>query len=237
MTSPLTLKSSVAVGADSNIVRKRSSVSRRSEVVESDRCASASGAMTAGRSHGLVIANVPTASPSAAITNSTPKPEAEKSPVSRMLCPRPSRSMTASRMWLTPTKTAAAARPESGEAEIAVLADCVDGEPGRETAERDVRDVERLDVPRVPVANGERDVQRDHERDDEERRQDERSRDHERRRGVDAVVPADRDAEQRRDRGEREQDREGQPLGLRRVVSHDDGDRDATTAARATSAA
>ena len=111
------------------------------------------------------------------------------------------------------------------EAEITVLADRVDGEPGRETAERDVRDVERLDVPRVAVADRERDVQRDHERDDEERRQDERSGDHERRPGVDAVVPADGDAEEGRDRGERKQDRERPPLGLRRRVSCDGNSR------------
>ena len=45
--------------------------------------------------------------------------------------------------------------------------------------------------------------------------------------GVEAVVPADGDAEQRRDRGERKQDRERPPLGLRRRVSCDgDGRRD-----------
>ena len=37
MTSPPTANSIVAVGADSNIVLKRSSVSRRSDVVESER--------------------------------------------------------------------------------------------------------------------------------------------------------------------------------------------------------
>jgi hypothetical protein len=65
-------------------------------------------------------------------------------------------------------------------------------------------------------------VQCEHECHDEKRRQHKRSGDHERRRGVEAVVPADGDAEQRRDGGEREQDRERQPLVLRRRVSRDD---------------
>ena len=112
-----------------------------------------------------------------------------------------------------------------GEAEIAVLTDGVDGEPGCETAEREVRDVERLDVPRVAVADRERDVQGDHECHDQERRQDERSRDHERRPGVEAVIPADRDAEERRHRGERKQGRKGPPLGFRRRVACDGNDR------------
>jgi hypothetical protein len=64
-------------------------------------------------------------------------------------------------------------------------------------------------------------VQCEHECHDEKRRQHKRSGDHERRRGVEAVVPADGDAEQRRDGGEREQDRECQPLVLRRRVSCD----------------
>ena len=122
-----------------------------------------------------------------------------------------------------------AGRNQAGqrEAEIALLAERLDGEPRREAAEREVRDVERLDVPRVAVADRERSVQCENEYDDEERRQHERAGDHERRRGVEAVVPADGDAEQRRDGGERKQDRERQPLVLRRRVSCDgDGRRD-----------
>ena len=116
-----------------------------------------------------------------------------------------------------------AGRDQAGEreAEIAGLADQLDCEPRREAAEREVRDVERLDVPRVAIADRERSVQCEHECHDEKRRQHERSGDHERRRGVEAVVPADGDAEQRRDGGERKQDRERQPLVLRRRVSRD----------------
>ena len=64
-------------------------------------------------------------------------------------------------------------------------------------------------------------MQRDDECHDEERRQDEGSRDHERRPSVEAVVPADGDAEERRHRGERKQGREGPPLGFRRRVAGD----------------
>ena len=72
ITEPSTPTSIIAVGADSNIVRNRSSLSRSSATVESERCASASGAIRAGRSQGLNSANAPTATPSPASTNSIP---------------------------------------------------------------------------------------------------------------------------------------------------------------------
>ena len=129
MTEPSTPTSIVAVGADSNIVRNRSSLSRRSATVESERWPSASGAIRAGRSHGLDSAKPPTATPSTARTNSIPSPVAEKRPLSRNVCPRPSRSMIASSVWLTATKTAAAQQP--GQRERGVVA----GTDGSATAQ------------------------------------------------------------------------------------------------------
>ena len=55
----------IAVGAAANIVRKRSSLSRSSATVESDRCARASGAISTGRIHGLNWANAADRDPEA----------------------------------------------------------------------------------------------------------------------------------------------------------------------------
>ena len=164
---PSTPTSIVAVGADSNIVRNRSSLSRSSATVESERCASASGAIRAGRSQGLNSANAPTATPSPASTNSIPSPVAEKRPLSRNVCPRPSRSMIASRMWLTATKTAAASRPGQGERRRrSPVPIGIRDDPGAERAERVVREVEALDVPGAGRSTPQRQVEGDDEPDD-----------------------------------------------------------------------
>ena len=82
-TVPSTSSIITAVGADSNIIRNRSSLSRSSASVANDRCASRSGAISTGRSHGLKPANAPSATPSPAITSSIASPEREKRPLSR----------------------------------------------------------------------------------------------------------------------------------------------------------
>ena len=178
-------------------------------------------------SHGLSMANVPTARPSAGDHELDAEAGRREEPGLADAVPAAEPQDEGQQDVVDADEDDGCGQAREGEAEITVLADRVDCEPRRETAEREVRDVERLDVPRVAIADRERDVQRDHERDDEERRQDERSRDHERRPGVEAVIPADGDAEERRNRGERKQGREGPPLGSRRRVSCDgDGRRD-----------
>ena len=114
------------------------------------------------------MANVPTASPSAAMTSSTPRLEAEKSPVSRDAVPAAEPEHDGKQEVVDADEDDGRSQARQSETEITVLADRVDGEgPGRETAERDVRDVERLDVPRVAgQRDRERDMQGDHKRDD-----------------------------------------------------------------------
>ena len=191
MISPPTPNSIVAVGAASNIVRKRSSVSRRSEVVESERCASASGASTTGTSHGLMVANSATATPESRDHVLDPEAGRREKPGFAEAVPAAEPQHDCEQNMVDDDEDAGRNQAGEREAEIAVLADRLDREPRREAAEREVRDVERLDVPRVAVADRERGVQCEHECDDEERRQHERAGDHERRRGVEAVVPAD----------------------------------------------
>ena len=103
-----------------------------------------------------------------------------------------------------------------GEAEVAVGADELDGQPRRERAQHVVAEVEKADVPGVAVADPLRHDEREHERDEQGGRQHERSRDDERRRGMEAVISADRDAEQRCNGGERQQDRRLPPFVARR---------------------
>ena len=108
---PLAPMSRVAVAADSNIVRNRSSLPRSSATTESERWASSSGASSAGSSQGFATTKAATVRPRVASTRSVPKLIEEKSPLSRTEWPRASFSIPASRPWFTSTKVAAAAVP------------------------------------------------------------------------------------------------------------------------------
>src|SRR5438067_254067 len=76
-----------------------------------DRWIRNSGVSANGTSQGFEFQNAYTATPSAASTRSVATYSASNSPVSRKLKPRASRSITASSVWLTATKTRQAATP------------------------------------------------------------------------------------------------------------------------------
>ena len=66
-----------------------------------------------GTSQGFDCQKAYTATPSAASTRSVARYSGSNRPVSRNVKPRARRSITASRMWLTATKTTQAASPAS----------------------------------------------------------------------------------------------------------------------------
>ena len=71
------------IAADSNIARKRSSLSRSRERIESERCETTSGAITAGVSQGFERQKLASATPSDATTRSIAIVFGEKRPLSR----------------------------------------------------------------------------------------------------------------------------------------------------------
>ena len=99
-----------------------------------------------------------------------------------------------------------------GEAEVAAPSDCLDDDPGGERAENVVGEVEEVDVPRVAAAQELREVQGGDEGQHQQRREHERARDDERGPGVQAVVAADADAEERRNCSQRQEQRECGPV-------------------------
>ena len=84
--------------------------------------------------------------------------------------------------------------------------------PGSERREGVVADVERLDVPGVPLLQPVRQMLYERHQGDELRRQQERARDHECDRGVEPVVRAAADEEELGDRRAGGEDRERHPL-------------------------
>ena len=212
----------IAVGAAANIVRKRSSLSRSSATVESDRCASASGAISTGRIHGLNWANA-----------AERDPEADEHELDRKPCGGEEAALA---------EAVAAAEPQhqgeqcvvdgderdrrrdagSRKAEVVGRADRLDDEPGGKCAEDVVGEIEEVDVPRVAPAHDLRDMQCRHEGEQPQRVEDERARDDEGRPGVQAVVTADRDAEERRDGRQRQEQCKRGPVVVAGTV---DGDR------------
>ena len=97
-----------------------------------------------------------------------PEPVAEKSPLSRNAVPaaEPQHDREQDVVDADEDGGREPGRPARSGASPS-WPDRIDNDPGRETAERVVREVERLDVPRVAVADRERDVQGDDECDDE----------------------------------------------------------------------
>ena len=196
-------------------------------MVESERWASASGATTAGHQPGIRDRESADREPEPGDHELDAQARGGEEPGLADAVPAAEVQHDPQQEVIDEDEDPRRSQARKSEAELAVLTDRVDREPGRKAAEGEVRDVERLDVPRVAVADRERDVERDHEGHDEEWRQDERTRDDEGRPGMKAVVPADRDAEQRCDRGERKQDGKGPPLGRGgRISENCEGGRD-----------
>ena len=117
---------------------------------------------------------------------------------------------------------------QSGQRKRGVVAgtDSSGDDPGTESAERVVREVEDLDVPGGLIGSRpQRQMEREDESDDQCRRQHERAGDDERGPGMKAVISADRDAKARGEGCERKQQRERHPLGPRRCGADHRGGR------------
>ena len=71
------------IAAESNMARKRSSLSRSSARIESERCETTSGAITAGVNQGFESQKLASATPSEATTRSIAIVFTEKRPLSR----------------------------------------------------------------------------------------------------------------------------------------------------------
>ena len=110
-TVPSSARTTIPIGAESNIVRKRSSVSRSRPKVANERCERTSGASRAGTSQKFSTRSAASATPSPACTTSPASSLGDKRPPARMPTPLAARSITASSPWFTTTSVTAAASP------------------------------------------------------------------------------------------------------------------------------